>query len=160
MTLTSSAPRAQRARVFDPSLTPRSTRSFMDQMGLPKNRLKAHKLITEGIDVGIVERAASVLQASPIDIAQMVSIDRNTYRRREKAGTHLSVEQGARIYQVFEVLDAAINLFSGDAQAAMQWMNQPALALDDVQPLSMLSTPAGCDAVLTLIGRLEQGVIV
>ncbi|ERH66869.1 MULTISPECIES: type II RES/Xre toxin-antitoxin system antitoxin [Pantoea] len=148
------------SRIFDPSLIQHARPSFMDQMGLPRNRLKAHKLITDGMDVGIVERAATILKATPIDIAQMVSIDRNTYRRREKSGSQLSVEQGARIYQVFEVLDAVIQLFAGDPEVAMHWMYQPALALDNAQPINMLSTPAGCDAVLTLIGRLEHGVIV
>ena len=148
------------ARVFDPSLITQVNSSFMDQMGLPRNRLQAHQLIIDGLDVGIVERAATVLKATPLDIAQMVSIDRNTYRRREKAGTQLSVEQGARVYQVFEILDAVLQLFAGDVDAAMHWMYQPALALDDALPMEMLSTPAGCDAVLTLIGRLEQGVIV
>jgi putative toxin-antitoxin system antitoxin component (TIGR02293 family) len=148
------------ARVFDPTLIQHAQQSFMDQMGLPRNPLKAHQMITEGLDVGIVERAATVLKATPLDVAQMVSIDRNTYRRREKAGSQLSVEQGARVYQVFEILDAVLQLFSGDVDAAMRWMYQPALALDDALPMEMLSTPAGCDAVLTLIGRLEHGVIV
>lgn len=151
---------AQGARMFDPSLIASADHSFMQQMGLPRNRLKAHQLITQGIDVGIVERAATVLKASPVEIAQMVSIDRNTYRRREKSGTQLSMEQGARLYQVFEVLDAAIALFGGDPEEAMRWMLQPAAALDGAQPMEMLSTPAGCDAILTLAGRLEHGVIV
>ncbi|ALV92247.1 MULTISPECIES: antitoxin Xre/MbcA/ParS toxin-binding domain-containing protein [Pantoea] len=160
MSMTSALNHTRGARVFDPSLIPHADPSFMDQMGLPRNRLQAHKLITEGIDVGIVVRAATILKATPIDVAQMVSIDRNTYRRREKSGSQLSVDQGARIYQVFEVLDAVIHLFGGDPEVAMQWMYQPALALDGAQPMEMLSTPAGCDAILTLTGRLEHGVIV
>ncbi len=148
------------ARVFDPSLISQVNPSFMEKMGLPRNRLQAHQLIIDGLDVAIVERAATELKATPLDIAQMVSIDRNTYRRREKAGTQLSVEQGARVYQVFEILDAVLQLFANDVDAAMHWMYQPALALDDALPIEMLSTPAGCDAVLTLIGRLEHGVIV
>ena len=55
------------SRIFDPSLIQHARPSFMDQMGLPRNRLKAHKLITDGMDVGIVERAATILKATPID---------------------------------------------------------------------------------------------
>jgi putative toxin-antitoxin system antitoxin component (TIGR02293 family) len=51
-------------------------------------------------------------------------------------------------------------LFENDAVAVAQWMNSPILGLGSKRPLEMVGTRVETDAVLDLIGRLEQGVLV
>lgn len=61
---------------------------------------------------------------------------------------------------VKSVIDASIELFCGDVNSAMRFLYQPALALGGKTPISMLDTPAGVQAVLHLIGKLEHGVTI
>ncbi len=150
----------QHTRIFDPTGRVGKANTFLDTIGLPKNSIKAHALIEAGLDVALIARAAALLKITPIEMALMVSIDRNTFRRRESTGKPLTTEQGARLYMVLEVIDATLKLFEGNVEAAIHWLHQPAVALDDRAPVTMLTTPAGCKAVGTLVGRLEHGVIV
>lgn len=56
------------------------------------------------------------------------------------------------------IKSAASNLFGGDMAAIDKWLNQPVYALGDNTPADMLSSEAGTQQVLNLIGRLEHGV--
>lgn len=46
----------------------------------------------------------------------------------------------------------------GTAEQAEHWLTHPALALDGLRPLDMLTTAAGIQAVMDLLTRLEFGV--
>lgn len=58
-----------------------------------------------------------------------------------------------------ELLGAALEFFAHDAQAAARWLAQPALALGHTAPLALTGSVEGQRQVLTLIGRLEHGVL-
>jgi hypothetical protein len=47
----------------------------------------------------------------------------------------------------------------GDKTAAMRWMGTPVRALDYATPVSLLGTREGRQAVITVLGRLEHGVL-
>jgi len=47
----------------------------------------------------------------------------------------------------------------GDEQEAMRWMGTPVRALNYSTPISLLYNPHGREAVLTVLGRLEHGVL-
>jgi len=56
------------------------------------------------------------------------------------------------------VLDRASEVI-GDKNEAMRWMGTPVQALDYATPVSLLGNSKGRKAVLTLLGRLEHGVL-
>lgn len=47
----------------------------------------------------------------------------------------------------------------GDEPEAMRWLGTPIRALNYATPVSLLYSAAGRDAVLTVLGRLEHGVL-
>ncbi len=47
----------------------------------------------------------------------------------------------------------------GDESEAMRWLGTPVRALDYMTPISLLHSPTGRAAVLTVLGRLEHGVL-
>ena len=57
-----------------------------------------------------------------------------------------------------QVLRRAVEVF-GDKAEAIDWMRTPIRALEYARPDSLLITPEGCDAILTVLGRLEHGVL-
>lgn len=46
----------------------------------------------------------------------------------------------------------------GDKEDALRWLGTPVRALDYATPISLLGTPQGSEAVLTVLARLEHGV--
>lgn len=56
------------------------------------------------------------------------------------------------------VIGRAIDVI-GDESQAMRWLGTPVRALDYATPISLLHRPKGREAVLTVLGRLEHGVL-
>ena len=59
-----------------------------------------------------------------------------------------------------QVMEAAIGLFEGNVDKAKGWLQKPARALGHSCPIDLLSTPAGVEAVLDLIGKIEHGIVI
>lgn len=59
---------------------------------------------------------------------------------------------------VESVVDRATEVL-GSKDAALRWLNSPVRSLNHATPLSLLDTPQGKEAVLTVLGRLEHGVL-
>lgn len=57
-----------------------------------------------------------------------------------------------------EVLNRAAEVI-GSKGGAMRWMGTPVRALNYATPISLLHTRKGKEAVLTVLGRLEHGVL-
>lgn len=60
--------------------------------------------------------------------------------------------------RVANVLERAIQVF-GDEESAKAWLLSDNRALGGVSPTSMLDTDAGHEAVIDVLGRIENGVI-
>jgi hypothetical protein len=58
-----------------------------------------------------------------------------------------------------ELLGACLEFFAFDSQAAARWLTQPVLALGHSVPLALAGCVEGQSQVITLIGRLEHGII-
>ncbi|TYF49132.1 hypothetical protein DJ490_23930, partial [Enterobacter hormaechei] len=56
------------------------------------------------------------------------------------------------------VTNAAMLLFGGRKQDALNWLNMPVKGLGNVASVSLLTTEDGVQAVIDLIGQLEYGV--
>jgi len=56
------------------------------------------------------------------------------------------------------VLNKAIEVI-GDGSKAMRWMGTPVRALGYATPVSLLGTEDGMNSVLTVLSRLERGVL-
>jgi len=66
-------------------------------------------------------------------------------------------EQSGRAWIVVETLATDTEVF-GSQQEAEQWLERPAIGLDQRRPIDLLATPAGVKIVEDFLGRLEYGV--
>jgi putative toxin-antitoxin system antitoxin component (TIGR02293 family) len=57
-----------------------------------------------------------------------------------------------------DVVSAAVELFEGDRQAAIVWLNRPLRALGHKVPAVYMDSPERIQEVREIIGRLEHGV--
>lgn len=123
--------------------------------------LEAHEVI----EVGFPRRTlAAFVQRFPVlgredAIDKVVGISKRTLQRHGKSGAteRLSREQSGRLYKAAEIMAKASDVFGSD-QAAERFLGEPALALNGMKPIDLLSTPAGAELVEKHLGRLDYGV--
>jgi putative toxin-antitoxin system antitoxin component (TIGR02293 family) len=97
-----------------------------------------------------------VLEPAAVRKAVGLSV-RTVQRRNQTPQKPLSPEQSGRAWKFAELLAQATDVL-GSQEAAEQWLNTPAMALDQRRPIELLSTAVGADMVQRLLSRIEYGV--
>ncbi len=150
-------------RLYVP-VTTQKPKGFLQIASIPDSLLVADQQVANGLTTDVVSELATELAWEPSVICRIVGIERTTLQRRAKktdaTSRVLNSEQSAKIYSFTKVMAAAIGLFEGDIDKAKGWLQKPARALGHNCPIDMLSTPAGVEAVLDLIGQIEHGIVI
>lgn len=137
-----------------------TSEGLLERLDLPRDSLEAHRVISRGICTQVIGKIAVNFDIGTAAICRWAGINRANFARREKsAEKRLSSGQSATVYGMARAFDAALEMFDGDKQRTIDWFKAPARALGGKAPVDFLSTPAGADAVLDLINRIEHGVV-
>jgi len=117
--------------------------------------------LIEQLQVGLSFEALRALESnSGLDVlalASLIGIPERTLARRRSAG-RLAPDESERLLRVSNIFEKAVELFEGDADAAVLWLTTPKKALNGQQPLQYSRTEPGAREVENLIGRVEHGV--
>jgi putative toxin-antitoxin system antitoxin component (TIGR02293 family) len=89
--------------------------------------------------------------------AEILFISPRSLQRRKVEG-RLHADESDRLLRLSRMFGLAIELFEGDRDATIGWMNRSLPVLGDASPLEMSKTEPGNLEVERLIGRLEHGV--
>lgn len=122
--------------------------------------LDAHDLLQAGLPARALTHLVDHVQLlrSSDQFEKAVGMSQRTLqRRREELHRPLNTEQSGRTWKFAEVLAKATAAF-GSQEEAEQWLQRPAMGLNQRRPLDLLSTAAGVEAVEEHLGRLEYGV--
>lgn len=126
------------------------------------NRLEAHDLLQQGLPGHalnhLVNRVDILRAPHHGTLEKAVGISLRTYqRRKDEPDKPLSPEQSGRTWKFAEILGRAIEVF-GSLDMAQDWLERPAMALEQRRPIDLLSTPAGVETLEDHLTRLEYGV--
>jgi putative toxin-antitoxin system antitoxin component (TIGR02293 family) len=124
-----------------------------------RSRLDVHEVLERGIPSSAFNFLLSrvkVLEPAAVRKAVGLSV-RTVQRRTQTPQKPLTAEQSGRAWKFAEVLAKATDVL-GDQEAAEQWLNTPAIALDQRRPIELLSTSVGAEMVERLLTRIEYGV--
>jgi putative toxin-antitoxin system antitoxin component (TIGR02293 family) len=126
----------------------------------PTQLLDAHDVLLHGLPgAALVHLLDSLLV--PHDAASLeraIGMSRRTFQRRKSPDAKpLSQEQSGRTWKFAEVLAKATTVF-GSQEEAEQWLERPAIGLEQRRPIDLLATPAGVRIVEDFLVRLEYGV--
>ena len=124
------------------------------------NALDAHELLLHGLPASALEHlVGSLIVIGKNDsLEKAVGMSLRTWQRRKDAPSRpLSQEQSGRAWKFAEILAKATDVFGSQAEAE-QWLERPALGLDQRRPIDLLGTPAGVELVEDHLDRLEYGV--
>jgi putative toxin-antitoxin system antitoxin component (TIGR02293 family) len=124
------------------------------------NPLDAHEMLVRGLPGKalrhLLDNLLILKKTGPLERAVGMSL--RTFQRRKSAPARpLSQEQSGRAWKFAEILAKATSVL-GSQQEAEQWLERPAIGLDQRRPIDLLATPAGVELVETFLERLEYGV--
>jgi putative toxin-antitoxin system antitoxin component (TIGR02293 family) len=127
---------------------------------VPQSPLEAHEMLLNGLP----SRALSHLVQNLVflrwddSFARAIGMSHRTYQRHATVSTKpLSPEQSGRTWKLAEILAKATSIF-GSKEEAEQWLERPAIGLNQRKPIDLLATPAGVELVEDFLVRLEHGV--
>ena len=121
--------------------------------------LDAHELLLDGLPGSALTHFVSHLlfiQTDSLEKAFGMSL-RTFQRRKDAPDKPLSQEQSGRTWKFAEILAKATDVF-GSQEDAEQWLERPAIGLDQRRPIDLLATPAGIELVEQYLTRLAYGV--
>jgi putative toxin-antitoxin system antitoxin component (TIGR02293 family) len=125
-----------------------------------KNSLDAHEMLLGGIPgaalMHIVGHLAVLQKSASFERALGMSL-RTIQRRKDAPAKKLNQEQSGRTWKFAEILAKATAVL-GSQEEAEEWLQRPAMGLDQRRPIDLLATPAGVEMVEDFLGRLEYGV--
>lgn len=125
--------------------------------------LAAHDLLLRGLPAAtllyLTSRVAFLNDDKGLDKAVGISVRTLQRRKNDAPDTVLSVEQSNRTWKFAAILGRASEIF-GSLQAAENWMNEPAIGLDQRKPIDLLATSVGVEAVTDYLTRIDYGVYV
>jgi len=129
---------------------------------LLKNQLDVHEMLLEGLPGKALNHLVDnlVVLRMPSSLEKAVGMSLRTLQRHKAASEKpLNPEQSGRTWKFAEILAKATAVF-GSQEEAEQWLERPAIGLDQRRPIDLLATPAGVEMVEDLLERLEYGVYI
>lgn len=123
--------------------------------------LDAHEMLIEGLPGRVSNHLAdklAVVRGPLLEKAVGMSL-RTLQRHKENPAKRLSREQSGRIWKFAEILARATAAL-GSLDTAEEWLERPAIGLNQRCPIDLLTTPAGVELVEDLLGRIEHGVYI
>lgn len=122
--------------------------------------LDAHELLLQGLPASAVDHLVGslIIIGKNESLEKAVGMSVRTWQRRKDAPLKpLTQEQSGRAWKFAEILARATDVL-GTQEEAEQWLERPAIGLDQRRPLDLLGTPAGVELVEDHLQRLEYGV--
>jgi putative toxin-antitoxin system antitoxin component (TIGR02293 family) len=158
---------ASREATEAPSADAPSFRLVVDILGGPKvlkwklrGPLDAHELLLRGLPGAALTYLVDslVLLHDPGSLEKAIGISLGTFQRRKTdPSKRLSPEQSGRAWKFAEIFAKATAAL-GSRTEAEQWLERPAIGLDQRRPIDLLATTAGVEIVENHLERLEYGV--
>jgi putative toxin-antitoxin system antitoxin component (TIGR02293 family) len=127
---------------------------------VPQSPLEAHELLLNGLPSRALFHLVQNLVFLRWDdsFARAIGMSHRMYQRHAAVSAKpLSPELSGRIWKLAEILAKATSIF-GSKEEAEQWLERPAIGLDQRKPIDLLATPAGVELVEDFLVRLEHGV--
>jgi len=126
----------------------------------PQNPFEAHEMLLRGLPARALTHLLENFMVLRWDSAfeKAVGMSQRTYQRHTTSATKpLSAEQTARTWKLAEIVAKATEVL-GSREEAEQWLERPAIGLNQRRPIDLLATPAGVEMVESFLERLNYGV--
>lgn len=137
---------------------PATPRGYIVLLGLDYFDLPSIlKAIEKGFSWKTFERFLKNIDLPAEQIADIIGIPRRTLARRKVEG-RLKADESDRLLRLARVFGSALDLFSGNRDAAVLFLTDVNMALGGVAPIDLARTQIGAEEVEQLVGRIQYGM--
>lgn len=112
--------------------------------------------VRDGLDFMEFHAFREMLGVTEERLGTLLGMSRATLHRRKKSG-HLDRSESDRLVRYARIFHCVTAFFQSQ-EAAVKWLNSPALAFNGETPLDYADTEIGAREVEALIWRIESGV--
>ncbi|MGL4612493.1 MAG: type II RES/Xre toxin-antitoxin system antitoxin [Shewanella sp.] len=143
-------------------LKPKASQSIWVKVGLPAGEGPVLcDAINHGFSIDVVNRFAEAVSIPVTNLVQYAGLSRATFARRVKDKEHrLKPNESEAFARMIRMYEAATLMLGGDKGDAIQWLNEPAVALNGKRPIDLMGSESGTFDVIRLINRLMHGVYI
>lgn len=131
---------------------------YWSRVGIPASGLELIQHVRRGFDYRVLARLAESSGFSIRTLAAALGVSAYAIRQARRSGRWSST-QSDRLFRAARVLSAAQVLFGGDCTLAHRWLTTSQRGLNEEPPLAWLMTDVEAQAVLDLIGRIDNGLV-
>lgn len=114
--------------------------------------------IRRGFSWEVAAKLQEELELKDKVFAAFLGVSGRTLARRRSGEGALDATASDRLYRIMRVVKLAAEVFENEA-LGLQWLRRPQMGLGNAVPLSLLDTEPGFEAVVTLLQRIEYGVL-
>lgn len=127
-----------------------------------RNPLDAHEILLQGLPGKALSHLIDsfVILQMHTSLLKAIGMSLRTFQRRKNTPAKpLNKEQSGRTWKFAEILAKATEVLGSQGEAE-QWLERPAIGLNQRRPIDLLETPAGTELVEDYLMQLEYGVYV
>lgn len=134
-----------------------------ERLGVPTIAKGSASLVNihEALHAGLPRRALlkAIPEGIPMpEVLAVFGISLRTFMRlKAEPSKRLDSNQSARVWRFAELLTKAEDVL-GSPERAVEWMLEPAVALEKRRPIELLTTTVGTQLVEDVIERMRHGV--
>ena len=134
---------------------------YRETLSRAKNSIEVHDLIVGGLPFIVLDNLLTSTSLRRDELLEALGMSARTLQRyaKERKDKSLNEEHSDRAWRYSALLAQAIKLL-GTREAAEEWFNTPAMALENKRPIELMSTSVGARSVERLLGQIEHGVYV
>lgn len=125
-------------------------KSLIERLGLPQSQKSLHQATMAGLQVELTTRLAEELGIESCVVAGWIGIT--------PEASLMTPAEGDAFCRLANLVDVLMNVLESDQAAATRWLTSPNIALGNVQPVSLLSTEVGGQAVHQVLLAIEYGL--
>jgi putative toxin-antitoxin system antitoxin component (TIGR02293 family) len=126
-------------------------------VNLPSSGIELHDVVRRRMPFSSFQSLAEMLCIDEEMLGKHMCISSELLSNARTVGFFYLCENRL-LYGLIVALQTSCELFEGDVQAVMSFLQSPLCCFNSKTPLEMLVTEEGTSAVIDLIGRLEHGV--
>lgn len=138
---------------------PSTPQGVWGALGIPRRGVNLFVSLDQGFSYSTIEALLSHEWVNRKELSTATGIAMSTLDRRKNEGI-LNTQESDRVYSLVRLIDAAVDLFSGNTEKANDWIRKSARGLGGRAPIDMIRTTAETESVIDFIGRVKHGVIV
>lgn len=127
-----------------------NTKNAETTMGLARS-------IEQGLPIGAVDKIAKCVSPESTRVFTYKVVPKATFERRRLKKERLTRQEGDKLARVAKVFVFGMSVFQ-DHDKVREFLTRPHMMLENEAPIDVaLSTGAGADAVINLLGRAAYG---